>query len=651
MTDSNPLVTTPVKETISEWSRGRITDALVKEINLSQKDAEDIAVAVEHKVLRSGVKTISTSFLRELVNNELFERGMTKKLEKQEILGLSVYNLNQIIFSKTEEQSTKSNNPEAVNLAIAQQILKNYALKEVFSKDVAQAHLKGIIHLHDLGHIIRLYNAVNNLEYIKKYGLKLSNLNTRSNPAKHARTLTGHLNTFLASMQAYYSGVLEIEYLNISYAPLVAGKDEKELKQEAQNVIFGCNQNAFIRGGEAFSIDFNIYPTIPKYLENTPAIGRAGKYLFKKKDGTIEEFSEIPKEYKNNDDELVRPEFSEKYGANGRFLTYKDFEKEAQSFARALIQVLEEGDAEKKSFTFPRINFNIQGIDLSKEQTELLKYACKVSESNGAPYFKFERPDMSRTRLSKEDATNKGMNHPESLRYFGFQNVIINLPRCAYETNTEEETITKIKKSIDLAIKANLQKKAFITKISNMQGTPLWQLEMKASDGQKYADINNANYIIGMVGLNECVKRMTGKELHETEESYKAGLRILSAMYLYIKELEKIHGLKISLEQDFQESPNSRFAKIDMQEYPESKEFLNIKSKTGEPYYTDSINISDNADISLAERIEKQGKLDMLIESRTVTKIPLGNLKHTEIYSMLIDAFKNTSVKCLKFEK
>ena len=81
-TDLNLLVSTPTKGIISGWDKERIIEALEKEIKLTHGDAEDIAEAVESKVIRSGVKMISTSLLRELVNNELFEKGMTRKLEK-----------------------------------------------------------------------------------------------------------------------------------------------------------------------------------------------------------------------------------------------------------------------------------------------------------------------------------------------------------------------------------------------------------------------------------------------------------------------------------------------------------------------------------------------------------------------------------------
>src|SRR3989344_3952359 len=73
-TDFNLLVSTPTKGIVSGWDRERIAQALVTEIALQQGDAQDIAKAVESKVLKSGVRMISTSLLRELVNNELFER-------------------------------------------------------------------------------------------------------------------------------------------------------------------------------------------------------------------------------------------------------------------------------------------------------------------------------------------------------------------------------------------------------------------------------------------------------------------------------------------------------------------------------------------------------------------------------------------------
>ena len=249
----------------------------------------------------SGMTRISTGLIRELVDNELFERGLTARLKKQAVLGIPKFDLHELIHSKSKENANiAQNNPEAINLAVAEHTLKQYALQEVFSEDVADAHMLGEIHLHDLGYPTRVYCSSHSLEYLKKYGLHLENLDTSSAPAKHARTLTGHLNTFLASMQAYYAGALGVGYINIFYAPYVEHMSYQEMRQEAQHLIFSSSQNAFSRGGQTLFLDFNVHTGVPRYLRDVPAIGPGGKY-------------------------------------NGR--TYGQYEKTAQRFCRAMLDV------------------------------------------------------------------------------------------------------------------------------------------------------------------------------------------------------------------------------------------------------------------------------------------------------------------------
>jgi len=640
-TDAILLVTTPTKGTINAWDRERITQALIKEINLDKVEAEKIAQDVERKVLKSGVKTISVSLLRELVNNELFERGFTKKLEKQEILGLSVFNLNQSIFSKNLENSNVvNNNPESVNLSIAETVLKQYALKEVFSKDVSEAHLKGAIHLHDLGYIVRVYCSAHSLEYIKKYGLKLNNLNSTSSPAKHAKTLTGHLNTFLASMQAYYAGALGIAHINIFYAPLIVGMHPDELKQEAQYLIYSCSQNAFSRGGQTLFIDFNIHTGIPRYFENIPAIGPGGKYMHRLPNGTIIKLEEVPRD-ENGDLKQVNP-------SEGRILTYADFKNEAQLFCKALMNVWHQGDSEGKVFAFPKMDFHInQDTFNDPSQLEILQYACEMASDNGSPYFVFDRNETTLSaccRLRTEIKDKYLIQHPESLRFCGFQNVTVNLPQCAYRGKTVEGTVNEIRKIMEIAMKAHLQKKGFVQKISSSPGTPLWQIGMKAADGRPYVDLNEASYIIGMIGLNECVKYLCGKALHESDDAYKLGLKIASAMYLKAKQLEEQHGLKLVLEETPAESTSLRFAKVDLQEYPESKNFVRGNLEKGEVYYTNSIHLEADAPVDIVERIEKQGKFNPVIEAGAITHVFVGEKKPSPnaILSLIKKTWENT---------
>ena len=619
-TDIHLFVSAPTQGITSKWDRQKIIDALINETGISKEEAEDIAIAVEKKVLASGMKTLTVNLVRELVDNELFVKGLGKKLEKQQIIGIPSFNLNQIVYAKSNENSNiTANNPEAVNFEIAEIILKQYALKEIFSKDVAEAHLSGAIHIHNLGMPIRVYCSAHSPEYLKKYGLRLLNLSTSSTPAKYAGTLTGHINTFLASMQAYYAGALGLAYINIFYAPLLIGYDYKRIKQEAQYLIFSCSQSAFSRGGQTLFIDFNVHLGVPDYLKNIPAIGSGGKYMQRMPDNSIKQLDEVPRDERGN---LVQPK-------EGRILTYGDLEKEAQAFAKAMMEVWMAGDSDGKPFPFPKFNLHINSDTFNDpKQYELFKFACKVSSANGATYFVFDREDATLSqccRLKTKITDNYMIQHPESMRFCGFLNVTLNLPQAAYRANGDlEKTIDEIKKTMDLTAKAHMQKKNFIKKISSQPGMPLWQIGMQGLDGRPYLDLEKVTHIIGLIGLNECVKRITGQELHENDEAYKIGLKIISAMYLKCKELENELGIKFSLEESPAESTSLRLAKIDSVKFPEAKNYIKGNIERGEVYYTNSVHFAPDAPISMIERIEKQGKFNSLIESGSITHLFVG---------------------------
>lgn len=623
-TDKNLLVETPSKDMVEGFDKKKIAEALGKEAELSPELANKIASKIEEKIINSGISYLSTSLIRELVTNEMFERGLNIKLEKQKMIGMPLYDLDQLILSKHDENSNVvSNNPEAVNLAIAENILKQYALKKIFSKDVSAAHMRASVHLHDLGYPVRVYCSAHSLEFIKKYGLRLNNLSTSSSPARHAQTLTGHLNTFLASMQAFYAGALGIGYINIFYAPYTRDLDDDRLKQEMQYLIFSCSQNAFSRGGQTLFIDFNVHLGVPEYMKNIPAIGAKGKYMLRHEDGSIEKIDDVPRDEEHN---LVQPE-------KGRILTYGDFEEEAQRVARAMMDVWRAGDGDGKVFPFPKFDLHLTLKSFTDpKELELLRYACKISSENGSPYFVFDRSEVTLSaccRLRTEIKDNHMLKYPESMRFCGFQNVSINLPQCAYRAGkgNVDKTIAEVEKMMEIAAKAHLQKKAFIQTLMEDPGRPMWQAGMTTPDGRPYIELDKATYIIGIVGLNECVSYLLDKALHEDDEAYKTGLKIVSAMYLKIKKLEQDHKIHFTLEETPGESTTLRFAKVDSKEFPESRKYIRGNLDKGEVYYTNSIHLAPDADSNIIERIEKQGKFNTLIESGAITHVFLGEQK------------------------
>ncbi len=592
-TDLSLLVDAGRQDLVHEWDKSKIADALVKEADLERALAEDIARAVEERIFTSGMRRISTSLIRELVDNELFERGLSSRLEMQSVVGMPRYDLQQLIFSKSKENSNiTANNPEAINLAIAEATLKQFALKEVFSREIADAHRKAVVHLHDLGYPTRVYCSSHSLEYLKKYGLSLENLDTQSGPAKHARTLTGHLNTFLASMQAYYAGALGVGYINILYAPYLEGMDYEQMRQEAQHLIFSGSQSAFSRGGQTLFLDFNIHTGVPRYLRDIAAIGPGGKPTGK---------------------------------------TYGEYERIAQQFCRALLDVWREGDVNGHVFAFPKCDFHVNAETFSDpDQRELLEYACQIAGENGSPYFIFDRDEVTLAaccRLRTAITDNYMIEHPESMRFCGFQNVTVNLPQAAYRAGrgNTKALLKEIDKAIDIAIEAHLQKRRFIAHLMSAPNMPLWEIGKKARDGRPYIDLDKATYIIGLVGLNECVQYARGLELHEGDEALKAGLQIVAHMYFRAKEAQKEHGLKFSLEESPAESATRRMAKVDLNLYPaQAREVMKGDIDMDRMYYTNSVHMRADAPVDLLTRVKKQSKFHAMIESGAILHAFVG---------------------------
>jgi ribonucleoside-triphosphate reductase len=625
MTDLSLLVSAPTSENIFPWDREKIVHALVKEAETPLNISRKIAKAVEEKIFDLGLIEITTSLIRELVDNELFARGYEHKWRKQKIIGIPAFDLKQLFLSKSKENSNiGTNNPEAINLTIAENTIKQYMLQEVFSKEVANAHLKGWIHIHDLGYP-RIYCSGHSLEYLKKYGLKLENLDTSSAPAKHTRTLTGHLNTFLASMQAYYAGALGIGYLNIIYAPFLVNLPFKEIKQEAQYLIFSGSQNAFSRGGQSLFLDFNVHLGVPDYLKKVPAIGPGGEYTGK---------------------------------------NYGEYEIESQLFLKALMEVWKEGDCNKKVFAFPKMDLHINNRSFEDpEQKKLLEYACEVASENGSPYFIFDRDDISlasccrlRTRITDQEM----ITHPEKLRFAGIQNVTINLPQCAYRAFSNrgisdssfnyskmeniELFFEKIDQVLHLAIQAHLQKKKFLKMMMVNSDGALWEIGKIAEDGKPYVDLDQGTYLIGLIGLNEAVQYISGDQLHESEKAYKLGLKIVSFMSLKCEEYSEKFNLKLSLEESPAESAAGRLAKIDLQEFPDSKKVIKGNPERDEIYYTNSIHFAASAPLDLITRIVKQSKFHPLIKSGAIIHAFVGENRPSpeSIYNLIKKVWENT---------
>ena len=659
------------------WDRARIVKQLLEKTDLGEEVVISVAKSVENQLIHGEMKTISTSLIRELVNNELIERGHREQLRDLSMYRMSREFVESLMYMKSEENSNiVSNNPEAVNLGLAELVLKQWALDTIFSPEIKRAHDTGAIHLHDLGYPHRVYCSSHSIEYIKKYGLRdLSNLNTESNPARSASVLTGHLNTFLASMQANYAGALGIAYINIFYAPYLVGVDDKAMRQVAQELIFNGSQNAFSRGGQTLFLDFNIHTGVPDYLKKVPAIGPGGHYMLRTADGeTVELVEQIRDDRDANDnplmnlycneadgtqrlvlrelpdpekgmrhDETIQKELAERGEA---IVVYEDYIEEAKRFTSALLRVWGEGDRNGRIFEFPKCDFHISEETFQDpDQYRIYMEACELAGGNGSTYFIFDRDEVTlsaccRLRTTIDD--NHMLQHPESMRFCGFQNVTINIPQAAYRAakagkGTLEGLYEEIDATMDLAVQAHLEKRVRTAELMDRPGRPLWQVGRVACDGRPYVELDKATYILGLIGVNDAVKFLFGEELHDSDEALDMGIRIVSHMYVKAKKLTEKHGMKLTLEESPAESAARRLAKTDLVYYEKMAEKVikGIDRDADDPfdavYYTNSVHLAADAPVCLVERIEKQAMFHSVIESGAITHAFVGEEKPSPV--------------------
>jgi len=155
-------------------------------------------------------------------------------------------------------------------------------------------------------------------------------------------------------------------------------------------------------------------------------------------------------------------------------------------------------------------------------------------------------------------------------------------------------------------------------------GRPLWQIGKPANDGRPYVELDRDTYIIGLIGVNDAVKFLIGKEMHESDEAFNMALRITTHMYLKTKEFSKKYNLKFTLEESPAESAARRLAKTDLIYFrPEALQCYKGDSEDV-AYYTNSIHLAAEAPVCLVERIEKQSMFHSVIESGAIIHAFIG---------------------------
>lgn len=596
------------------WDRQRIINALIKETGLAPETAQKIGQDVEDTVLNSNIRLLTTSLIREIVNVRLVEMGLERARVRHSRLGVPLYDAEKIIFYANRENANIPHNPEATNMTLAESIKKQYMLSEVFPQDVADAHLCGDIHLHDLGFGDRPYCSGQSLEYVKKFGLNLPNALSIARPARHADTLLAHMVKFSAALQGHFAGAIGWDAVNIFFAPFLVGMSDKEVHQLAQMLVFEYSQQSVARGGQAIFSDINLYWEIPKHFQNVEAVGPKGEYTGKK---------------------------------------YGEYADEARRFVWAMFDVYLDGDGTGRPFFFPKPLVHITDeLFRTPKWEDFLNHIGEVSSDKGNPYYVFDRGETAKIseccRLSfKLEASDiEDAKTPWKMRYSALQNITLNLPRAAYlARGSEEQLYRNLDRLLDLAVSGHLTKRSFIEKLLSYKAEgPLALLTMDR-DGEPYLRMRRATYLVGLLGLNELVQAHTGRQMHEDESALKFGLKVVAYLYQKLRQLSEQHGLRLVMEQTPAESAAYRLARLDLEHYPaDTEKVVKGNVQNGGVYYTNSTYLNVSVPMDPIERVKTEGKFHDLIEAGALTHVWLADSKPPKesIAQFVLKTFRNT---------
>jgi ribonucleoside-triphosphate reductase len=581
-------------EDIKEWDKQKIHEALIRETNIGEDAAAIVAKEVEKLILSLDLDYITAPLIRELTNTKLVEYGLARVRKQHTRLGVPLYDAREIIMNPNKENANVPHGPEATNLTLAENIKKEFALLEVFDETIADAHMCGNIHLHDLGMVDRPYCGGQSIEYVKKFGLNLPNALSIAKPAKHPDVLIEHVVKFSAALQGHFAGAIGWDAFNLFIAPYLEKVNKRQMKQLAQILIYEFAQQAVARGGQSIFSDMNLYWEVPKHFMKVEAIGPGGENTGQ---------------------------------------TYADYLPEAQKFINALFDVYLEGDALGRPFFFPKPNVHMTEKFFDAEgHDEFLTKICKIASEKGNTYFVFDRGDTAkiseccRLAFKLEPRDLEDAKTPWKMRYSAMQNVTLNLPRIAYEANMNDDRLFElITDRLQIAAKAHRQKKDFISKLLAMgKYGPLALLTMEL-DGEQYYRLDRATFLIGMLGLNEMVQYHTGQQMHEGKDPLMFGVRVIAYMKKEAERIGEELDIKMPLEQTPAESTAYRMAKLDMKHYPmQAPTVIKGNKSAGELYYTNSTYLNVSEPINPIDKVKKEGIFHPLIDAGALTHVWLG---------------------------
>lgn len=557
----------------------KVTADFNEKIKNGKIAVEDVQDSVERVLQRAGYEDVAKAYILYRREREKIRNMKSALLDYKKIVDGYVKTSDW----RVKENSTVTYSVGGLILSNSGAITANYWLSEIYDNEIADAHRNTDIHIHDLS-MLTGYCAGWSLKQLIQEGLGGIPGKITSAPAKHLPQLCNQMVNFLGIMQNEWAGAQAFSSFDTYLSAFVKADSlsYEQTKKCIESFIYGVNTPSRWGSQAPFS-NITLDWTVPNDLAELNAIVGGKEMPFK----------------------------------------YKDCQKEMDMVNKAFIEVMLEGDANGRGFQYPIPTYSItQNFDWSETENNRLLF--EMTSKFGTPYFSnYINSDMEpsdvrsmccRLRLDLRELRKKSGGYFGSGESTGSIGVVtINLPRCSYLSNNENDFFARLDKLMDIAARSLKVKRTTVTKLLNEGLYPYTKHYL--------GTFNNHFSTIGLVGMNEATlnAKWIGKDLTH-KESQEFAKKVLNHMRSRLSDYQEQYGDLYNLEATPAESTAFRFAKHDKDQFPD----IITANENGSPYYTNSSHLPVGYTQDIFSALDVQDELQTLYTSGTVFHAFLG---------------------------
>jgi len=482
---------------------------------------------------------------------------------------------------RINENSNMSYSLQGLNNHIATTITAQYWLNRIYPPRIREAHISGDFHIHDLG-LLSVYCCGWDLRDLLLKGFKGVEGKVESRPAKHLRPALGQIVNFFYTLQGESAGAQAFANFDTYLAPFIAfdNLSYTEVKQALQEFIFNINVPTRVGFQTPFT-NLTMDLTVPSNIANEAVV--------------------IGGELTNH--------------------TYGEFQEEMDILNRAFAEVMMEGDAKGRIFTFPIPTYNLyKEFDWNRP---VIRPILEMTAKYGIPYFaNFVNSDMNpedarsmccRLRLDNRELRKRGGGLFGANPLTGSIGVVtLNMPRIGYLAKSEEEYLDRVGKLMDLARESLEIKRKVLEQLTEKGLYPyakFYLTDIHKRFGQYWKNHFNT---IGLNGMNESLLNFMGVDMG-SEEGRAFTLKVMTFMKERLKAYQEETDNLYNLEASPAEGTAYRLARLDRKRFPDI-----ITSGEEEPYYTNSTQLPVGYTDDLFEALNLQDEIQSQYTGGTV---------------------------------